>query len=65
SWSATLSSLPSDTWRTSESWWMDCMWSLTIDLWMEEGGRSDLTLSIQVYPDDSGYRLRVIGAYVL
>ena len=61
----TLSSLPASTWQSSVSRWMEGYWALVVDLYTDEGGRSDLILAAQVFEDPGGkYRIEVMGVYV-
>lgn len=61
---ATLVSLPEQTWETSVCIWYGDHWSLLVDLWTNEEGRSDLVLDAKVIEAGSGFRTEVHLVYV-
>jgi hypothetical protein len=61
---ATLIELPEDTWETSVAQWMDGHWTILLDLWTAEEGRSDLVLSGDVIETSAGPRLTIHLVYV-
>ncbi|KFN46153.1 DUF7668 domain-containing protein [Arenimonas metalli] len=61
---ATLAPLPDQAWDTSVCIWYGDHWSLLVDLWTEEEGRSDLVLDARVTEAGSGYRTAVHLVYV-
>ena len=60
----TLVELPEDTWRTSESQWMNEFWDVLVDLWTVGEGRSDLALTGRVFEIDGEYEFEVHSVYV-
>lgn len=61
----TLASLPTSTWDTSVSRWMEGYWELLVELYTVESGESDLVLSARVFEHGDGqYRIEVMGVYV-
>lgn len=61
---ATLVSLPEQAWETSVCMWYGDHWSLLVDLWTREEGRSDLVLDAKVTEAGSGFRMKVHLVYV-
>lgn len=60
----TLISLPDETWNSSVALWFGDHWRCLVDLWIEEEGRSDLVLDVDVFENSPGYRFRVNLVYV-
>ena len=61
---ATLIDLPPETWRTSVSHWYGSDWSVMVDLWTAEEGRSDMVLSGRIVESEAGPRFSIDMVYV-
>ena len=61
---ATLVELPPDTWQTSVAHWYGTHWSVLVDLWTAEEGRSDMVLEGRVFESDAGPRFTIHMVYV-
>ena len=61
---ATLANLPEETWASSVCIWYEAHWSVLVDLWTEEEGRSDLVLQVRVTKAGAGHLFEVHLVYV-
>jgi len=60
----TLVALPEASWDSSVCIWYGKHWDAMVDLWTEGEGRSDLVLSVRVYPRGEDYLIEVDMVYV-
>lgn len=60
----TLIELPLDTWSTSVAQWYRSHWTVLVDLWTLESGRSDMVLDANVFEDAAGFRIAIHLVYV-
>ena len=66
---ATLVSLPEETWQYAEVVFEDAgpprKWSVVVDLWTAEEGRSDLSMEADVIDGPAGLQVRVHDIHVM
>lgn len=59
-----IGSVPDESWESSVTQWMDGYWDVLVDLYSEDGKRTDLVMSVQVHESGAGYEFRVDSIHV-
>lgn len=59
-----LISLPDETWKTSQSQWMDGHWTVLVDLWTTDSKPSDMVLFVDVKESGDSFVFKVVSLHV-